>query len=342
LFYVSHSQSFIVLIPFMDVFRYRNNALLDFHFQPTLFHKTASAISIGTYDGLHLGHRAILSTLVADARRRGLRSMVITFEPHPRMVLGKTGGAPIHLLTTLGEKLPMFESLGIDAVIVIDFTKTFSETSAETFITEFLISQIGLGEIVIGYDHMFGKDRNGSLTTIMPLAEKYGFSVKVIEEQKVLDKHLSSTAIRRALETGNIEDANALLGSAYRLTGRVSEGDKRGRTIGFPTANLVVPPEKLLPKNGVYVCDTDVNGKTYRGMLNIGFRPTVKKEPILSVEAHLINFDGNLYGETLSLRLLNRLRDEKKFGNLDELTRQLNQDKALAAGFREKILHTTL
>ncbi|MCS6989187.1 MAG: bifunctional riboflavin kinase/FAD synthetase [Chloroherpetonaceae bacterium] len=296
----------------------------------TPFERKPSAVTIGSYDGVHLGHRAILSTLVSEAKAKGLRSLVITFEPHPRLVLGKDNGKSIRLLSTLDEKLVVMESLGIDCVVVIRFTKEFSETPADVFVEDFLVGRIGLAEIVVGYDHMFGKNRGGSFETLLRLAEKHGFSVRRIPEQKVDEHHLSSTAIRRALEAGEIGQANKLLGAPYQLSALVIEGEKRGRLIGFPTANLLPPSEKLIPKRGVYAVEVEVDGKRFRAMMNIGFRPTVREDDRLSLEVHLLDFDGELYGKRLAIHFLARLRDERKFANLAELKAQLERDRQAA------------
>lgn len=296
----------------------------------TSFETKASAVTIGTYDGVHLGHRTIISTLVAEAKARALRSVVVTFEPHPRLVLGKADSVPIQLLSTLDEKLATLESLGVDCVVVINFTKQFSETPAEIFVEEVLVKQIGLAEIIIGYDHMFGKNRGGSFETLARLAEKHQFAVKQIAEQKVDAHHLSSTQIRRYLESGEVEQACKLLGAPYQLLAVVVEGDKRGRTIGFPTANLLPSPEKLIPKRGVYAVDAKVDGKTFRAMMNIGVRPTLKSDSVLSLEAHLFDFDDNIYGKRLVVYFLSRLRDEQKFSSLSDLQAQLSRDKEAA------------
>ncbi len=315
-------------------YHFRDGVLSQFDTErPKPFERKASAVTIGTYDGVHLGHRAIISTLVSDAKARGLRSVVITFEPHPRLVLGKQSGTPIFLLSTLEEKLSALESLGVDCVIVIHFTKAFSQTPAEVFVADVLVKQIGLAEIVIGYDHMFGKNRGGSFETLARLAEQHGFVVKQIPEQKVNDHHLSSTAIRRFLESGDIENANKLLGSPYQLSARVIEGNKCGRTIGFPTANLLPPHEKLIPKIGVYTVEVEVEEKRYRAMMNIGTRPTLQVQSNLSLEVHLLDFEGNLYGKELTVRFLARLRDEQKFSSLDALKAQLERDKYAVQNF---------
>ncbi len=312
-------------------YHFRDGVLSQFDTDnPKPFEQKVSAVTIGTYDGVHLGHRAIISTLVSDAKARGLRSVVITFEPHPRLVLGKTNGAPIFLLSTLDEKLNAMESLGVDCVIVIHFTKAFSETPAEAFVENVLVKEIGLAEIVVGYDHMFGKNRGGSFETLARLAEKHHFAVRQIPEQKVDEHHLSSTAIRRFLESGEIERANKLLGSPYQLSAVVIEGDKRGREIGFPTANLLPPKAKLIPKMGVYAVEAEVDGNRHRAMMNIGTRPTIQAPSGVSLEVHLLDFNGDLYGKSLTVRFLARLRDEQKFPSLDALKAQLERDKDAA------------
>jgi riboflavin kinase/FMN adenylyltransferase len=312
-------------------YHFRDGVLSQFDTDnPKPFEQKPSAVTIGTYDGVHLGHRAIISTLVSDAKARGLRSVVITFEPHPRLVLGKTNDAPIFLLSTLDEKVNILESLGVDCIIVIHFTKAFSETPAEAFVENVLVKQIGLAEIVIGYDHMFGRNRGGSFETLAMLAERHHFTVKQIPEQKVDEHHLSSTAIRRFLEAGDIENANKLLGAPYQLSAVVIEGDKRGRTIGFPTANLLPPNAKLIPKHGVYAVEVSIGEKTYHAMMNIGTRPTIQAQSSVSLEVHLLDFNGDLYGKSLTLRFLARLRDEQKFSSLDALKAQLERDKHAA------------
>lgn len=309
-------------------YHFRDGVLSQFDTErPKPFERKASAVTIGTYDGVHLGHRAIISTLVSDAKARNLRSVVITFEPHPRLVLGKTNGTPISLLSTLEEKLHALESLGVECVIVVHFTKAFSETPAEMFVENVLVEKIGLAEIVVGYDHMFGKNRGGSFETLVRLAEKHHFAVRQIPEQKVDEHHLSSTAIRRFLESGDIENANKLLGAPYQLSAVVIEGDKRGRTIGFPTANLRVPDAKLIPKIGVYAVEVEAGNQRYRAMMNIGTRPTIQAQSGISLEVHLLDFNGDLYGKSITVRFLARLRDEQKFSSLDSLKAQLEGDK---------------
>lgn len=308
------------------IFAFGTNVLASFATQP-------SVVTIGTFDGVHLGHRKIISELVARAKAKGLRSVLITFEPHPREIVGKPD-EPVRILTTLAERREITQSLGVDVMLVIDFTKTFSETNAEAFIEEVLAGKIGLAEIVIGYDHGFGKDRRGTIDTLQAMATKHKFDVDVIDEQVVSGKHLSSTAIRHLLESGRIAEANELLGRPYQFSGVVARGAQRGRTIGFPTANLDLSDKrKCLPGVGVYVAKVKAGGKEYRAMMNIGYKPTIANDLALSVEVFLLEFSGDLYGQTLEVFVLGRVRDEQKFSGLDELKSQLERDKIFSAAF---------
>lgn len=343
----------------MQTIRYSNGLLLTESGVRTELTLAPSAITIGTFDGVHLGHRAIVSELVRKARQHGLRSVVITFEPHPKEVVGKTG-EPVELLSTLAEKQSVLASLGVEVLLVIEFTKRFSLTTAEDFIEGFLITRIGLSEMVIGYDHGFGRDRQGTIETIRKLSARFGFGTDVVSEQVVSGTHLSSTAIRALLQAGEARRATELLGSPYSFSGTVVEGAKRGRSIGFPTANLRLDDDrKLLPKNGVYVCDVVIDntagddaipddagtdsdlqaeggGKKYRGMMNIGTKPTIGEGLELTVEIYLLEFSGDLYGKRLTVSVLARVRDEKKFSGLEELRLQLERDKRASATFSER------
>lgn len=300
---------------------------------PAAFATQPSVITIGTFDGVHLGHRKIISELVARAKAKGLRSVLITFEPHPRAIIGKQD-EPVRILTTLAERREITLSLGVDVMFVIEFTKSFSETSAEAFIENVLVGKIGLAEVVIGYDHGFGKDRSGTIDTLQAMATKYKFDVDVIDEQVVSGKHLSSTAIRHLLEAGRVSEANELLGRPYQFSGAVARGAQRGRTIGFPTANLELSDKhKCLPGAGVYVAEVKAGEKKYRAMMNIGYKPTIANDLALSVEVFLLEFSGDLYGQTLEVAVLGRVRDEQKFSGLDELKSQLERDKIFSAAF---------
>lgn len=319
----------------MQVFYYQNSQLFAPSGEPIApFAPRTSAITLGTFDGVHLGHRRIIAALLSKARANGLRAMLLTFAPHPRTVVSKKDSAPVRLLTTTEEKLALLSELGLDCVIVVEFTKAFSELSPEEFVEKILLHKFGLAAMVIGYDHGFGKDRSGTLQTLNQLSAKHLFSVEVVEELMLNQRAVSSTQIRSLLMNGQLSEANALLGSPYRLTGKVIQGEQRGRLIGFPTANLeLTDPLKLVPSAGVYVADARIGDVKHRAMVNIGYRPTVSDAARLSIEAHILNFTGNLYGHLLSLELLSRIRDEQKFPSLDALKAQLETDKRFAAAF---------
>lgn len=316
----------------MEILHYRERQLFAPQGNPiSALAKRSAAITIGSFDGVHLGHRHLLGRLLGRAKEEHLQAVVITFEPHPRTVVAKPNATPLRLLTTLEEKVALLSTLGIDTLIVIEFTKAFSELSPDAFVEEILLREFGLAAMVIGYDHRFGKDRKGSMQTLEQLSEKHGFLIEMVEEFSLEGRHISSTEIRRMLSTGQIYEANTLLGSPYRLTGRVVYGDQRGRLIGFPTANLTIPhPLKLIPQAGVYAADVMIADTRYRAMVNIGYRPTISDTQQLSIEAHLLNFSGDLYGTTLTLELLHRLRDEQKFPSLEALKEQLEADRRLA------------
>jgi riboflavin kinase/FMN adenylyltransferase len=319
----------------MKLFYYTNGQLFTSSHEPAApFLPRTSAITLGTFDGVHLGHRKIISALTSKAHAAHLQSVLITFEPHPRTVVAKKDAQPVQLLTTTDEKIALLSALHLDAVVIINFTKAFSELSPETFVEKILLKEFGLAAMVIGYDHGFGKDRSGTLQTLQALSVKHSFSVDVVEELVVEQRAVSSTLIRSLLSAGRISEANRLLGSPYRLMGKVIYGDQRGRLIGFPTANLALPdPLKLVPCPGVYVADALLGTTRLRAMVNIGYRPTVSDASQLSIEAHILNFTGDLYGQVITLELLSRLRDEQKFTSLAALKAQLERDKQSAAAF---------
>lgn len=288
-----------------------------------------SIVTVGTFDGLHLGHKKIIDTLVQTGNEKNLRKAVVTFEPHPRLVLKKEGkSGEVKILTTLDEKISNFESRGIDTVYIINFSKEFAATSATEFYKNYLIDKIGLSSLVVGYDHMFGKNREGSIITIKSLSEQYKFSVHRVEEFKLNSHIVSSTLIRKLLLDKQAKEASELLGRNYSITGKVICGDKRGNTIGFPTANIELSDKnKLIPGNGVYLVKVYVNNNYYFGMMNIGNRPTITDDKNIFLEIHILDFSKDIYGETITVEFMDFLRDEKKFGSLDELKSQLNKDK---------------
>lgn len=285
-----------------------------------------SVITVGTFDGVHIGHRQIIEKLNEIKKLRGLRSVLVTFEPHPRIVLKNHG--EVKILTTLDEKLKTFESLGIDIVFLISFTKEFASTSAEDFYKNYLVEKTGLSELVLGYDHSFGKNREGNFGLLKELSLKYNFGIHKIEEYKLGDEHVSSTVIRKAILEGNVMQASRLLGSEYMLSGEVIQGDRRGMTLGYPTANLKPDSEyKLIPGNGVYIVTSEIGGKEYYGMMNIGTRPTVEGSKGHHLEVHFLDFDRDIYGEMLTVKFIDFIRSEQKFDSLEILKSQLKKDK---------------
>lgn len=294
--------------------------------------KEKTVVTLGTFDGVHLAHRQILNKVLELAKQKNSagnnsRSFIITFEPHPQEVL-KNKTPDIKLLTSLEEKLRLLEKIGIENVLVIKFTEEFSKTQANEFYKKYIYGSIGLNNLVIGYDHLFGRDRQGDFTTLLGLGEKYGFRVHRVEEIDVDGKPVSSTRIRKALAEGNIEEANRLLGYEYSFDGIVVEGDKVGRTIGYPTVNLkFIKENKVMPNDGIYCVKIVYSGNTYYGMMYHGVRPTLSEGLVRAKEVHIFDFDKNIYGEKLTVSFLTKLRDDKKFTNKEELIEQINKDK---------------
>ncbi|RIJ41471.1 bifunctional riboflavin kinase/FAD synthetase [Pontibacter oryzae] len=285
-----------------------------------------AVVTSGTFDGVHIGHQKILRRVMERARQSNGQSVVITYWPHPRLVLFPEDN-DLKLLSTIDERIEQLRSFGIDYLLIIPFTKEFSRTSSRSFITDILVRAINTKLLVIGYDHRFGKNREGSFEHLKARSAQYGFEVEEIPRQDVDDIGVSSTKIRRALVSGDIETANRYLGRKYSLTSYVEEGDKLGRTIGFPTANLALPPShKLIPGNGVYAVWATVNGERHPAMMNIGLRPTVDGKH-LRLEAHLLNYRDDLYGKTMTIEFVEQIRKERKFSSLEALQAQLAQDK---------------
>lgn len=286
-----------------------------------------SVLTVGTFDGIHLGHKKIISDLICIKNEKNLRSVIVTFEPHPQFIL-RNKNTSIRLLSTLEEKLAEFEKLGIDLVYILNFTKEFSEIHAEDFFRDYLIGRVGLTDIVFGYDHNFGKNREGNYETLKDFSAKNGITVHKVDEFKINGYKVNSTTIREFLNNGDVEKAVYILGHSYYLTGKVVYGDRRGSTIGFPTANIEPLSEyKLIPKNGVYFVSAEVKGKKYYGMMNIGNRPTIAEGEKIFLEVNIFDFNENIYGETIKIEFLKYLREERKFSSLDELVTQLNKDR---------------
>ncbi|WP_420401817.1 bifunctional riboflavin kinase/FAD synthetase [Flagellimonas sp.] len=284
-----------------------------------------TAVTIGTFDGVHIGHGKILERLINNAKNAGLKSVVLTFFPHPRMVLQKD--TDIKLLNTLEEKTKILEAMGLDYLIVHPFTKEFSRLSATEFVRDILVNSIKTKKIIIGYDHRFGRNRNANIQDLISFGNALDFEVEEIPAQEINDVSVSSTKIRNALQEGDIVTANNYLSYPYMLTGTVKKGKGLGKQFGFPTANLDIAEKyKLIPKNGVYVVKSHWDDKDYFGMMNIGYNPTVsgKKK---SIEINFFEFDGNLYDKKIQVDLLHRIRDEHKFDSVQELQEQLKKDR---------------
>jgi riboflavin kinase / FMN adenylyltransferase len=285
-------------------------------------------ITIGTFDGVHLGHQAILDELKLQANKIGGDSVVVTFNPHPRIALGQQ----VFLLSTRAEKRKIFEDSGVAILIEVPFTVEFSRLSAEDFI-DFLSILIKPELIILGYDHGFGHNRKGDIELFYRYGEKHGYRVERVEEQVVGKSKVNSTTIRWLLQEGDVENAAALLGYYFQVTGEVVRGNQIGKLIGYPTANLLVnDPNKLIPAMGVYVSTVQVRGQEYTGMTNIGMRPTIDAHK-LTIETNIFDFDDDIYYETISVRLIKRIRNEKKFANLDFLQKQLKIDKEKVLNF---------
>lgn len=293
-------------------------------------HDDNSVVTVGTFDGVHAGHRAIMDTVIRKADKREARSVIVTFDPHPREIINP-GDAGIKLLTTLQERREILEELGIDTMVVIPFDRDFSLLSSEEFIRDIIYKKIGVSEFVIGYDHHFGKDREGSIETVERLGKEMGFETYVVSKKEVGAQTVSSTAIRNAIsEEGNVEQAAEFLQRLYRLNGTVIHGDKRGKEIGYPTANI--KPEdtrKIIPKDGVYAVGVRYEGNWYKGMMNIGTRPTFDDSQ-RTLEVHLFDFNEDIYGKEVQVRFVKRIRNEKKFSGKDELVSQLKEDEKTA------------
>lgn len=289
-----------------------------------------TVITIGTFDGVHIGHRKILERLINNAKNTNLKSTVLTFFPHPRMVLQKD--VDIKLLNTLEEKKQILETLGLDYLIVHPFTKEFSRLSATEFVRDILVNSLKVKKVIIGYDHRFGRNRNANIQDLITFGNALDFDVEEISAQEIDDVSVSSTKIRSALKEGDIETANSYLGYNYMLTGTIKKGKGLGKKFGFPTANLHIEEAyKLIPKTGAYVVKSEIDGKEYFGMMNIGYNPTVDGTD-KSIEINFFDFDGNLYGEKIQVQLLHRIRDEFKFNSVEELKEQLKKDKSHSLG----------
>ena len=284
-------------------------------------------VTIGSFDGVHLGHACVIQHLKEKAANIDGESVIISFEPHPREVLYPRE-QKIGILTTLEEKITILEKYGVDHLIILKFTLEFAQQSYTDFVKKILIDKLKIKGLVVGYDHRFGKDRAGNFENLQELANKYGFFLEkevVFEED---DVNVSSTKIRNALTVGDITTVNRFFGYLYSITGKVVYGHHLGHKIGFPTANIQVSDErKLLPAIGVYAVKVIIGQEIFNGMLNIGIRPTVSNDGQVSCEVYIFDFSQNLYGKTITINFINRIRGERKFNDIEELRAQLQKDQ---------------
>ena len=286
-----------------------------------------SILTIGTFDGVHLGHQKIISSLVANAKHQKLQANILTFFPHPRMVLQKENN--LKLIDTLKEKEKLLSDLGVNNLIVQPFSKEFSKLSAIEFVRDILVNKLRVSNLMIGYDHHFGKNREASVKDLIKYGETHNFKVNVIPAQDVSSIVVSSTKIRNAIKQSNFKKVSQFLGRPFELNGKVTKGDGVGRTIKFPTANIEIEEiYKLIPSRGVYLVEVYFEGNQYSGMMNIGNRPTLNGFN-QTIETHIFDFDENIYDKSLKVFLLKKIRDEKKFDSLTTLKKQLIKDEEI-------------
>lgn len=294
-------------------------------------------LTTGTFDGVHRGHRTMLQRLTSLAKEEGGESVLFTFHPHPRMVLFP-GDNDLKLLCTHEEKIALLEAAGLDHLLVIPFSRDFSRMRATDYVREFLVGEIGVRCVVVGYDHRFGRNREGDLQLLRQLGDVNDFRVEEIPAQEVDHVRVSSTKVRNALLEGKIAVANELLGYHYPLSGVVVKGDQLGRTLGYPTANIgLVDQHKLVPLDGIYTVGVEVGSEHHSGMLYIGDRPTVRTTDIhKSIEVYIFDLDRDLYGETITVRLKDRIRGDMQFDNMEELKAQMDRDRSVAKQLLER------
>lgn len=284
--------------------------------------------TIGIFDGVHIAHQQIIDHLNTAKKKFNSESLLITLWPHPRYVLNKDADK-LKLLSTLEEKLDRLEKSGLDNVLLIPFSKGFSKTPFDQFIQQILVEKLKVKHLVVGFNHQFGKDREGSFDSLQKYGEMGGFSTERLDKVLVGADGVSSSKIRALVWEGDLETANKMLGYDFTVSGKVMHGKKLGRQLGFPTANIELPEiYKILPAEGVYAVEADIEGKTYRGMLNIGIRPTVDNRGQKVIEANFFDFSGNLYDNHLTLRFLSRMREEKKFDSIEQLVEQIQVDRS--------------
>lgn len=292
------------------------------------FNVAKPVLTVGSFDGVHLGHRKVIERLNDIARQKEGESVIFTFSPHPRLVLNKQQGS-LRLLTTLDEKIQLLDNAGVDHLIIFPFTKEFSELSYTDFVRILLVNELNIDSLVVGYDHKFGKDRKGDFEMLQGLSMAFNFNLEKLDALLSDNVNVSSTKIRESLQNGNIQKANRYLGYPFSLHGTVVEGQKLGRKIQFPTANIEASdPHKIIPGYGVYAANVLIEGKIYQGMLNIGTRPTINNNADKrSIEVNIFDFNQDIYKKQIEVKFIKKVRDEQKFGSIDSLRAQLEQDK---------------
>ena len=284
-----------------------------------------SVVTIGTFDGLHHGHQKIFKRVINSSKNKNLSSVVLTFFPHPRIILNKYND--IKMIDTLDEKILHINKIGIDSLIIHPFDKNFSLLSANQFIKDYLVEKLKMKHIIIGYDHRFGKGREASVTDLKNYASDYDFTVEEIQAQEIEKITISSTKVRNSINNGDLKTTEKYLGRYFNLTGKVIKGDGLGKKIMYPTANIFIKEKyKIIPKDGVYLIKTFIKNKLYNGMMNIGHRPTIGANE-KSLEVHLFNFNKDIYGEQISIDIISKIRDEKKFSSIEALKDQLVKDE---------------
>ena len=299
--------------------------LQDYH------QKTPLALSIGMFDGVHIGHQSIISQLNTVAKDKNLESAILTFWPHPRTIFYPNDD--LKLLNTIEEKTYFLEKHSIQNLILQDFSEDFRNLTGAEFVKQILVEKLNVKHLIIGHDHTFGKNKSGNFSLLEKMAPELEFEVQQVQAVDFQERHISSTQIRKALSVGYIKEANEMLGYTYSVSGEVVHGKKIGRTIGYPTANIAVNSMKFLPKKGAYIVDVFVKKQHLKGMLSIGTNPTVDGK-LVSVEVYILNFNDDLYGEEISVNFLEFLHDEIKFENLEKLIERLDEDKKLTENFQ--------
>ena len=293
-----------------------------------------TVVTIGTFDGVHIGHQKIIARLINTGKDEGLQSVILTFFPHPRMVLQKDSN--IKLINTIDERHDILDDLGLDYLLIKKFTQEFSRLSAEDFVKQILVDRLKVKKVIIGYDHRFGRNRNADINDLIDFGIKYNFEVEEISAQDINDVSVSSTKIRNAIVEGNISKANAYLGYNFMLKGHVTKGKGIGRQLNFPTANIVIKEDyKIIPKQGSYIVSAVIEDAVVYGMMNIGMNPTVNGN-MQTIEVHFFDFDKDIYNEDIQIDLIERIRDEEKFESVEALKLQLAKDKETALDYIAK------